>query len=110
MGKSIRVVVYDKKWTGKWSEAVVKNYKDYYKLLDCSCFDVVRLSENISIYIDDEGLLVDDVQMSMVMGLGHAWQLAGNLVFTGGVDSKGNTLGLPEDITIQMLRNVVLDF
>ena len=54
MRKSIRVVVYDKKGTGKWSEEVVKNYKDYYKLLDCSCFDVVRLSENINIYIDDD--------------------------------------------------------
>lgn len=110
MKKGIRVVVYDKKGTGKWSEGVVKNYKDYYKLLDCSCFDVVRLSENISIYIDDEGLFVSHPQISTIMGIGQVWQLAGNLVFTGGVDSDGNTLGLPEEVTIQMLRNVVLDF
>lgn len=39
-------------------EVVVTNdYKDIYLLIDCSTFDVARLSEDGDLFIDDEGLL-----------------------------------------------------
>ena len=33
-----------------------ENYKSYYKVLDCSTFDIVRIAEGTDLMIDDEGL------------------------------------------------------
>ena len=33
------------------------NIQDYYKVMDCRCFDIVRLGGGVIMYVDDEGLL-----------------------------------------------------
>lgn len=98
-----KVVVYNaEKQT--LEDAVITNYKDYYKHLDCKHFDVVNLGRKVSIYIDDDGLYVSPLYLTLVMGLEQP--LAGNLVFAGGVDKNGNTLSCP--LTKRQIQNSIL--
>ncbi len=73
-------------------EVEVNDYTDYYPLIgnDCRTFDVVMPNENISIFVDDEGLMKPKNFGRKVEG--YPEPLFGNLVFCGGVDSKGDTL------------------
>lgn len=80
--------------------------KDYYKNLDCNCFQVINSTINnkhVSIFCDEEGLFVKDNIVSQVQD----FQLVGNLLFLGGVDSEGNTLSLPEDINSNVLNSLI---
>ena len=62
-----------------------------YKHVDCGTFDVVRIDKVNSIYIDDEGLFVEDQQFfNYVIDLRVA-NLAGNGLILG-VDDEGNTI------------------
>lgn len=89
-------------------ETDIKSYKDYYRHLNCDLFDVVMVEwdgEEISIYVDDEGMLKSgnlgcDVE-------GYPQPLFGNLVFTGGVDEEGDTLPFPENFTMQHIKRFV---
>ncbi len=77
-------------------EVDIKDYKDYYPLLKCSNFDVVMPNDEMSIFVDDEGMLKSKNYGRMVDG--YPEPLFGNLVFCGGVDSKGETLDTPLQI------------
>jgi len=62
-----------------------------YKHVDCGTFDVVRIDNLNSIYIDDEGLFIEDQQFfNYVIDLRVA-NLAGNGLILG-VDDEGNTI------------------
>jgi len=39
--------------------------EDYYKVMQCSCFDVVRLGGGVIMYVDDEGLLKDNMYFKL---------------------------------------------
>ena len=39
--------------------------KDYYSVMQCSCFDVVYLGNSVIMYVDDEGLLKDNMYFSL---------------------------------------------
>ena len=39
---------------------VTNDYKDIYVLIECSTFDVIRLSDSEDMFVDDEGLLKDN--------------------------------------------------
>lgn len=83
-------------------ETNIKSYKDYYKHLKCDVFDVVRVmwgKHDISIYVDDEGLLKSGVYGRKVKG--YSQPLFGNFVITGGVDEEGNTLPIPDEINLE---------
>ena len=85
---------------------VTRNYKEYYKLLECDIFDVAMTSingNNISIFVDDEGLLKSG---NTIVGINEL-SLAGNLLILGDVDRKGNTLGLPDGIEIEDIADVI---
>tara|TARA_R100001377_G_scaffold80732_1_gene59819 strand:- start:40 stop:351 length:312 start_codon:yes stop_codon:yes gene_type:complete len=65
--------------------------KSIYKHVDCGTFDVVRIDNLNSIYIDDEGLFVEDQQFfNYVIDLRVA-SLAGNGLILG-VDDEGDTI------------------
>lgn len=99
----INVVVYNaEKQT--LEDAVITNYKDYYKHLECRTFDVIQLGDKISIYVDDDGWWASPLYLTLVLGLGQP--LAGNLVFAGGVDKNGNTLSCP--LTKRQIQNTIL--
>jgi len=86
----------------KGSVVDINNYKDYYKHLECSTFDVVRvewLGEEISIFVDDKGMLKSNNFGRMVVK-GYPQPLFGNMVICGGVDNTGNTLPVPESIAV----------
>ena len=62
-----------------------------YELLNCRTFDVVRIDEVNSIYIDDEGLFVDDQLFFEYGGDAQSVRLAGNGLILG-VDDEGNSI------------------
>ena len=93
----------------------VSDYTDYYKLIECTSFDVVRVTwkgQNLSLFVDDEGLLkpynygrdviYDDTSEDVT-------QLFGTIVVTGDVDEDGETLGVPEEITLMDLIELISD-
>lgn len=41
------------------------NLQDYYNAMQCSCFDVVHLGGGVIMYVDDEGLLKDNMYFSL---------------------------------------------
>jgi len=59
-----------------------------YDLLNCRTFDVVRIDEVDSIYIDDEGLYVEDQLFFEFGGDAQSVRLAGNGLILG-VDDQG---------------------
>lgn len=97
MSKKIRVVKYDPR-SKEFTEAEVSKSDDFYKLLECDLFDVVRVSDEIDIFVDDEGLLKSGNPVSEVALDWGNTKLAGILVFTGGVDHNGATLSLKASI------------
>jgi len=99
----MRAIVYNAK-TREAKEVEIENYKDYYKHLDCRTFDIVRISESVNVYVDDEGLMVDNPSFSLVAG--YPEPLAGNLVFTGGADRDGNTLSSTESVK-NVIKNII---
>ena len=61
-----------------------------YKHIDCGTFDVVRIDDTNSIYIDDEGLFVEDQLYFKYTGTTNSVSLAGNGLVLG-VDEEGET-------------------
>ena len=39
--------------------------EDYYKVMQCSCFDIVSLGGGVIMYVDDEGLLKDNMYFKL---------------------------------------------
>ncbi|NKS56268.1 DUF3846 domain-containing protein [Rhodococcus hoagii] len=69
-----------------------------YREIECQGVDVVRLADNIDMWLDDEGLYTADVNpiaTAIAKAHGFVWQkYVGNVVFTGGADDEGDTLPL----------------
>ncbi|MBB3700047.1 DUF3846 domain-containing protein [Flammeovirga yaeyamensis] len=55
---------------------------DLYRLCDCDCITVTRLTDKIDIWCDDEGLLVDGNSLVRFNNEFGEQTLAGNLLFT----------------------------
>mgnify|MGYP003113218032 FL=1 len=70
-----------------------------YDLVDCATFDVVRIDETNGIYVDDEGLFVEDQLFFTYHGDNYSQTLAGNgliLGVNGGGETISPTLTLEE--------------
>jgi hypothetical protein len=72
-----------------------------YELIGCSSVDVLRLTPEIDMWVDDEGLLqahpprINQLASYIATRLGFPFQLyAGTAVFSGGVDEAGYTWSL----------------
>lgn len=67
----------------------------YYKLIDCDCIDIVNLTEDIAVIVDDEGLLKSGNPVFEVKYKDRTLQLAGTMIFVKnvytheGIDSAG---------------------
>jgi len=46
------------------------NYKEIYSFIDCRTFDCVRLTPHEDMYIDDEGLLIDNQRYFRMVEIG----------------------------------------
>ena len=62
-----------------------------YKFVDCATFDVLRLDETNGIYVDDEGLFVEDQLFFTYHGDNYTHTLAGNGLILG-VNGGGETI------------------
>lgn len=60
--------------------------KDYYSVMQCSCFDVVTLGGGLIMYVDDEGLLKDNMYFSL-----GGTNYAGRSILANETDDGGTT-------------------
>ena len=84
------------------------NIEDIYKYIESPIMDVVSIcidEHQVSVYVDDEGLLKTDNLGRDVKGYPNP--LFGSLLFLGGVDNYGRTLGLDDEITIETIKDIV---
>jgi|TARA_R100000084_G_scaffold105271_1_gene62560 hypothetical protein len=75
-----------------------------YELVDCATFDVVRIDETNGIYVDDEGLFVEDQLFFTYHGDNYSQTLAGNGLILG-VDSEGNSIS--PTLTVEEVQEAV---
>jgi hypothetical protein len=61
------------------------------ELIGCQYFSCVRLPDDNSAWVDDEGMLNDPQHFVMIAG-GYPDPLAGNVLFLGPADRAGNTV------------------
>ena len=72
------------------------NINEYYRLLDCDCFDIVyrnRFGHKFCVICDDCGALDEVRKMSMWFSRFDA--IFGNVVITGPSDREGNLTDVP---------------
>ena len=64
--------------------------QNIYNLIDCRAFDLVRIDDVNSIFVDDEGILKDNLYFEY-SGSENVFKLAGNGLILG-VDDKGESI------------------
>ncbi|MEU6460109.1 DUF3846 domain-containing protein [Streptomyces sp. NPDC047065] len=79
-----------------------------YKAIECERVDVVDVTSRFSMWLDDEGLANGapiNEYASRLYGLYQPLHQPywGNVVFTGGPDAEGDTLGLNLDQTLELM-------
>ena len=75
-----------------------------YELVDCATFDVLRLDGVNGIYVDDEGLFVEDQLFFTYHGDNYSHTLAGNGLVLG-VNGGGETIS--PTITVEEVTEAV---
>ena len=78
--------------------------KQIYNFVDCATFDVLRLDGVNGIYVDDEGLFVEDQLFFTYHGDTYSQTLAGNGLILG-VDSEGNSIA--PTLTIEEVQEAI---
>ena len=78
--------------------------KQIYNFVDCATFDVLRLDGVNGIYVDDEGLFVEDQLFFTYHGDNYSHTLAGNGLVLG-VNGGGETIS--PTITVEEVREAV---
>jgi Domain of unknown function (DUF3846) len=86
-----------------------------YRLLECSTVDVVRLADDVDMWLDDEGMyggLVNPAATIIAGEFGFTWQpYFGHVLFLGGAGPRGDTVGLKaprERELLQTLRGLAM--
>ena len=92
------------------AEVDITNYKDFYVLINCSCFDVARRQignekRYYDIFVDDMGMLRGERIVSAVDNNCEV-MLVGNLVITK-TDEEGEQIDLSND-DIEYLKHYIL--
>jgi len=77
--------------------------QNIYGLIDCRVFDVVRIDDVNSIFVDDEGILKDNLYFQY-SGSNGIFQLAGNGLILG-VDDEGNSIS--PTLTVEDVKSKV---
>ena len=79
------------------------DYREIYDLVSCRTFDCVRLTPNEDMYIDDEGLLMDNQRYFTLLGTGLN-NFAGKALLLSH-DDEGETTAT--NWTLQRVKNMV---
>ncbi|MFH8797550.1 DUF3846 domain-containing protein [Streptomyces sp. NPDC017941] len=79
-------------------------------VVDCRFFDVVQVTRDLSMWLDDEGILTAPINFAAT------WLYAlhqpphqhyhGRALFTGGADAQGDTLGLTADQAAHLIEQL----
>ena len=77
--------------------------QNIYNLIDCRAFDLVRIDDVNSIFVDDEGILKDNLYFEYSAS-GRVFQLAGSGLILG-VDDEGNSI--PPTLTVEDVKGKV---
>jgi len=100
----------DGRYTTLVFKGSIDTYKDYYKYLECSTFDVVRINykgHDLSIFVDDDGMVKQGNYGRIVFG--YDYPLFGAMVLTGGINSLGETLPIPNELTLSDIKELISD-
>ena len=62
------------------------NIQDYYSVMQCSCFDVVRLGNGVIMFVDDEGILKNNRYFQL-----GSQNFAGRCIIATETDDGGTT-------------------
>lgn len=81
------------------------DYKHIYRLIDCQCFDVVRVNNHgDGIFLDDEGYITNGIKSTfMWLGINHVLVGKGLLL---GVDNQGESVS--PRMSLEAVRNSVV--
>ena len=77
--------------------------QNIYDLIDCRVFDIVRIDNVNSIFVDDEGILKDNLYFQY-SGSNGIFQLAGNGLLLG-IDDEGNSIS--PTLTVEDVKDKV---
>ncbi|HCJ37841.1 MAG TPA: hypothetical protein DHV37_05890 [Erysipelotrichaceae bacterium] len=91
-------------------EVECNDLDDYYKYLNCGCFDIATRKigdKYYDIFVDDEGLFKDNPIMSMANIDNGEPMLVGNLIFANH-DDEGNTTSLSDEDMNNIKRHICL--
>lgn len=100
MYKSIEVAVIDPFKQELRYETIDNNSNPnlFTEIMQCDRFDVVRLGDNVIMYVDDEGLLIDHNRyFSFISKAGESRGYAGIAIIATS-DQHGDTLSFDRDI------------
>lgn len=106
-------VFYITEKDAKVIDIVDDDYKVYYDLINCRCFDIANRNvggTRFDIYCDDEGLFNPRPHISGAKQNEDGSiepMLVGNLVFTHS-DNEGNTVGITEEDVETIKDNIIL--
>ena len=79
------------------------DFREIYSLIDCTTFDVVRITDYEDMYVDDEGLLIDNQRYFRLLGTGLN-SFAGKALLLSH-DDEGETQAT--NWTLQAVKNMV---
>jgi hypothetical protein len=79
------------------------DFREIYSLIDCTTFDVVRITPDEDMYVDDEGLLIDNQRYFTLLGTGLN-NFAGKALLLSH-NNEGETIAT--NWTLQQVKNMV---
>ena len=74
-----------------------------YELLDCRTIDIIG-TDKVDIYIDDEGLLVENNPVLRFTLYDKEVTIGGDFLFSNGIDKEGDTLWFNKDRVQDQIR------
>ena len=71
--------------------------------------EAVDINDTLTMWVNEEGLLRNDLALNLIGKTFYSSPIMGTIVFTGGTNSKGDTLGLNK-ATAEAVRRVCANF
>lgn len=103
-----RLLLFD---GSEFREVECDGLDDYYRYLECDCFDIANRSVRgvrYDIFVDDIGLFAEDPKITACDPEGRR-MLVGNLIFANH-DSEGNTTSLTDEDVERIKSAAVVGF
>ena len=103
--KQIQGIFIDVKNQAITEKMILTGLKPIYELLNCQIVDIIHLSESSGIYVDDEGLLVDEDMVEgyfKINGKGQFYAGSGLLV---GFDESGDDIS--STLTVEQVKQLI---